>query len=102
MKDKHYKIQVDNTFTTDKNTNTNLLWPSLLYDVFMNGHDLTNIHENNNYRLLNPSIYKTPLFIHYTVNNFWTKQFPLSNKSIMQIFTIKLQYKHPQLYIHVS
>lgn len=101
MKDKHYKIQVDNTFTTDKNTKIQIyfdqvfyiyLWMDMILQIYMR---ITIII----CRIL--SIYKTLLFTHLTVKNFWTKQFPFSNKSIMQILTIKLQYTYPQFYIHL-
>lgn len=101
MKDKHCKIQVDNTFTTDKNTKIQIyfdqvfymyLWMDMILQIYMRITIIVCI-------IL--SIYKTPLFTHFTVKNFWTKQFPFSNKSIMQIFTIKLQYKYPQFYIHL-
>lgn len=31
MKDKHYKIQVDNTFTTDKNTKIQIYFDQVFY-----------------------------------------------------------------------
>lgn len=93
MKDKHYKLQVDNTFTIDKNTKIQIYFEKLfiwciyewtILQIYMR---ITIII----CRIL--SIYKTLLFTHFTVN-FWIKQFPLSNKSIMQVFTIKLQNKY--------
>lgn len=68
------------------------LWMDMILQIYMR---ITNIICRS------LSIYKTLLFTHFTVKNFWTEQFPFSNQSIMQIFTIKLQYKYPQLYIHL-
>lgn len=35
MKDKHYKIQVDNTFTTDKNTKIQIYFDQVFYMMYL-------------------------------------------------------------------
>lgn len=95
MKDKHYKLQVDNTFTIDKNTKIQIYFEKVFYMVYLWMDTILQIYMRITIiicRIL--SIYKTLLFTHFTVKNFWIKQFPLPNKSIMQVFTIKLQYKY--------
>lgn len=35
MKDKHYKIQVGNTFTTDKNTKIQIYFDRVFYMIYL-------------------------------------------------------------------
>lgn len=89
MKDKHYKLQVDNTFTIDKNTKIQIYFEKVFYMVYLWMDTILQIYMRITIiicRIL--SIYKTLLFTHFTVKNFWIKQFLLSHKSIMQVFTI--------------
>lgn len=65
MKDKHYKIQVDNTFTTDKNTKIQIYFDRVLYMYLWMGMILHTYITVSICRVL--SIYKTPLFTHFTV-----------------------------------